>query len=198
MTRSGYEPDPQALDAGLEMPRRLTTSIAGAKIRGWVQAMGEYLNGLRDIIGALRDERRLATAVGKQLDQWGAVLGQDRLGFENDEYRRVLRVRLIVNRASGLPDEILKVVLGLFAPIDGGAVYRPGSIGSSDYSLEIVTDTAASPNLRAMAVQFILEATPAGVGVAVTYSAAGAGVFRFDSGPGFDQGLLASRLASEV
>lgn len=51
----------------------------------------------------------LDVASGYDLDVWGRVLGEQRLGLTDEEYRRFLAARALANRSAGDRDSVLDV-----------------------------------------------------------------------------------------
>jgi hypothetical protein len=50
--------------------------------------------------------RNIETGVGDQLDKIGEIVGRERLGLEDDEYRLAIRCQIRINRSSGKPTDI--------------------------------------------------------------------------------------------
>lgn len=67
-------------------------------------------------------KRTLADAEGAQLDQWGRVLGEQRLGREDPEYGAALVVRIARNSSEGKPDELIRIAQGMIG--SGKIEYR--------------------------------------------------------------------------
>jgi hypothetical protein len=65
---------------------------------------------LEDALWQLYSEVDIDTAVGVQLDGLGEIIGLDREGRSDDQYRIFLKARILSNRASGLIEEILSVL----------------------------------------------------------------------------------------
>lgn len=59
-----------------------------------------------EIAEDIQQARAIDTAVGDQLDQLGALVGQPRNGLTDERYRVWLKARIYVNRSSGVPSEI--------------------------------------------------------------------------------------------
>lgn len=60
--------------------------------------------------------RQLATAAGASLDVYGQLVGEQRLGREDDVYRIAILARRAINRSSGTHPELLRL-LRLLAPL---------------------------------------------------------------------------------
>lgn len=59
---------------------------------------------------ALLVERTIYAAVGAQLDQIGAVVGQPRQGLDDETYRRYILARIAANKSDGLVEDLLNIV----------------------------------------------------------------------------------------
>ncbi len=73
------------------------------------------VQGLEDVFFQILEDTVLGTAVGRQLDGLGTVVGISRGGRSDDDYRTRLRAQIAINKASGtLPEvaEILELVVG--------------------------------------------------------------------------------------
>lgn len=65
---------------------------------------------LEDEADKVETLRGLDDAAGVWLDRLGAVVGQPRNAFDDEDYRLHIRARLLVNRSSGTPEELLAIV----------------------------------------------------------------------------------------
>lgn len=74
-----------------------------------VRALAGQWQGLEDALQQLYTERGIDTAVGAQLDLVGAIVGQPRNGLDDDDYRRLVSARSVVNRSDGAIERIIKV-----------------------------------------------------------------------------------------
>lgn len=82
---------------------------AQAVISNWVDCM--VADGLLlDIEGAYNPD----TAIGKQLDILGKILGLDRNGFNDDDYRMLLNFKIITNNSGVSMKEIDDVLWDFF------------------------------------------------------------------------------------
>ena len=84
-------------------------------IRGLFQS---YLQGVQDVEDMwfqLMNERDLVSAIGAQLDILGSIVGEDRLGRDDEDYRDAIYNRIAINTSDGTPPkvtEILKLISG--------------------------------------------------------------------------------------
>ncbi len=91
---------------------------------------------LEDVFFQLCNERLdLDVAVGEQLDQYGAIVGQARLNFDDDFYRILIRARIGINISNGEPERIIETAKLLTSATNvhylniGGAELDIGSDG---------------------------------------------------------------------
>ena len=131
--------------------------------------------------------RSVATAFGAQLDVLGKIVGQPRLGFSDTKYRTYIKAKMLLNTASATTPDIYAVFRALLATtttlqledqFPAGFVLRLGGVPTA--ALDVL-------NL----IVFLRAARAAGVrGILEWFECTPSAVFRFDSGPGFDVGLL--------
>lgn len=88
---------------------RLLSGWDRPKIRAWMQALGEGAQQQEDDTFDLLTSTIIETATGDALDQWGELVGEQRLGLSDAEYRQFVLARMLVNRSAGNADS---------APID--------------------------------------------------------------------------------
>jgi hypothetical protein len=136
-------------------------------------------------------KRLIDNAVGDILDVFGRIARVDRLGRTDDEYRAVIQVVLVAHDSDGGVDQILWIFNQLTEAVVEYRIYPPAS-----YRLVYETDPSkfASAQQTEDRVKIQELATAAGVGYQlVEGTTEDAGSFRFDVGPGFDEGYFASR-----
>lgn len=79
------------------------------KIRALVSAHSEQIQVLEDVFQSLNNFRDIENAIGIQLDRLGDILGIDREGLNDDDYRTRLKVKVIQNISNGEPDRLINV-----------------------------------------------------------------------------------------
>jgi hypothetical protein len=75
-----------------------------------VDALAEHIQEVEDAYWQLFEERRLAVAVGAQLDVLGALVGQPRNAFGDVDYRGHISARILANSSNGTAEELLAIV----------------------------------------------------------------------------------------
>jgi hypothetical protein len=164
--------------------------MAENNIRKLLNALLGPVQGIEDALQQLLSERAVNTAVGDQLDILGAVVGQQRLGMDDDDYRRIVRARISANRSKGTVEDVLVVadlVLG-----DDDAYYHILYVNNASFVLRVegVQMTAAVGDLM---LRLLKDTVSAGVRIILEWGISPqAELFQFDSGPGFNQGHLAA------
>jgi hypothetical protein len=137
----------------------------------------------------VRDGYDPDTAVGVQLESDGKLVGQPRAGLADDVYRRYIKARILVNRSTGKREELLKIGRLILGDDVGTLVIR----GRDNATCYFEVRDRATTDAEALALQTMLTtAAGTGIRIIVEWSAVAlAQTFRFDAGPGFDQGHLA-------
>lgn len=88
----------------------LTYQFKGKEnISALVSGFAEQQQTVENANWQLFTERYLDVAEGKQLDDIGKIVGEPRLGRDDDEYRDAISVRIIINDSSGEPASVISV-----------------------------------------------------------------------------------------
>lgn len=148
-----------------------------ALMAAWVQQVQD----LEDALFEIRDETNIDNAVGVQLDVLGRIVGVDREGRTDADFRVAINARIGLNIGSGTIEEILEQIVALGATnIEFLDVYPAA------FDIEIndaVTNGSEIANV-------VNDAKPAAVRASVTWHES-TNPFLFGvSGQGFDQGEL--------
>ena len=168
--------------------------------RGLIRAFGRAVQDFEDTAYALIVERRLATARGDTLDQYGSIVGQVRQGESDALYRDLINARIITNIKGGQTKALLDVARLIFGPLAGPVRYIPAYPAA--YRLTVYITGPLSAARKAQVKRWIEEdVSPAGVGVE-HLTAAPRPAFTFDVDDdddaaivaGFDRGLWAVTL----
>jgi len=88
------------------------------KLRGMLEAIVGPLDAVLSDISALKTERWIDTAIGNQLDGCGQIVGEHRLGREDDDYRAAIKFRVFVNTSTATPVDIIAGLKYLTSPTD--------------------------------------------------------------------------------
>ncbi len=99
-----YVPDwPERAEARALVPWRKPRQ------RALLRAFGKGVQALEDESFNLIVSTDLDVAVGDALDQWGELVGEQRGGLGDNDYRQFVKVRMLVNRSNGTIDELLEI-----------------------------------------------------------------------------------------
>lgn len=168
--------------------------------QGFVRAIGRAVQDFEDTAYALIVERRLSTAQGATLDQYGSIVGQVRQGEADPLYRDLIKARIVTNMRGGQVGAVLDVARLIFGPLAGPVRYIPAYPAS--YRLTVYIAGPLSDARKAQVKRWIEEdVTPAGVDVE-HLTVAPRPAFTFDvtddddaaTVAGFDRGLWAVTL----
>jgi hypothetical protein len=155
-----------------------------------VQALAGPAQDIENALQQLLTQRAVSTAVGSQLDLLGRVVGQLRLGLDDTDYRRYLQARIATNNSTGTFEDMIKIAVLLANDQTGDEVFQLTNEGTATCVMWLLgVPTTAS--LAAIIALFLSQAVAAGVRIIVRWGqSAPSGWFKFDSGPGWDQGHL--------
>jgi hypothetical protein len=79
------------------------------RIASLLRAPLAQVQDLEDALWSLLAGRALSTAVGVQLDGLGQIVGEGRVGLGDDDYRALIRARIVANRSDGQGDTLLRL-----------------------------------------------------------------------------------------
>jgi len=134
----------------------------------------------------LDGDPQFSEAVGHQLDVVGKILNLTRGSMTDAEYRLALRAQIRVLKSSGTVEELIAV----FVCVEPDALITVTTRPPAYFSLHLSEPITATE--AALYRSFLRRARAGGVYGSLRWQqSATAGLFQFDSGPGFDQGKLA-------
>ncbi len=130
--------------------------------------------------------RSIEHGFGDMLDVIGRYVGQLRGGLSDTDYRRYLRARIATNRSTGKREDLIKVARLVLGTTDGTVWIRCQGRASAILEIyDLPVDDATRTALRL----FVGDAAGIGIRVAVATTSRPIGeVYRFDTGPGLDNG----------
>jgi hypothetical protein len=159
MTRdAGYIAD--TTQQGVE---RLTAKRRTPRVVQIVQAVTRPLQALEDLQLDLRGALLLDTATGGWLDRLGRIVGEPREGATDQDYRRFIRARLLINASEGGIAQVIRIAELL---TDTGVVQYSDAFPAG-YGLLLVTSAPPSATLQARIRDRVERATASGVGVSL-------------------------------
>lgn len=144
---------------------------------------------VEDALQQLKSERFVDTAIGEQLDIIGRIVGQDREGLSDDDYRRYIRARIAANNSDGTIEDLLTVAF--LVVYDEAAQLQIDNQGVATVVLR-VNSIALTTTVADILVKFLGLAATAGVRVILEYcDQAPATWFKWDTPSlGWDNGKL--------
>lgn len=154
------------------------------------QLLGAILAPAQDVENALQQMalyRFVDTAEGAQLDIIGRIVGQEREGLTDTDYRRYIRARIAANNSNGTIEDVLTVAF--LVVYDNTLDYIVDNQGVACLVLRIENGTLTD-NLANILIKFLGNTVSAGVRVILEYSTvAPAQWFVWDTpGSGWDNG----------
>ncbi len=93
----------QALDRLLEQYRNKPG------IEGIIEALGFQIQAMEDALQDVYDKTDVQTAFGATLDLVGTIVGQDRLGFDDDFYRSLILAKIGENVSQGDIERVIEI-----------------------------------------------------------------------------------------
>lgn len=150
------------------------------------RALGASTQCLEDQLFQLIVDRYLFSSKGAQLDQWGEVIGSQRQGLGDNDYRRVLNARILANRSGGTVNELIRIYGILTAP----SVVRYTPDYPAAYFLTAERGAPLSATMRRAIGRIMADANTGGVGYNLFESLPGSFVFDGPPGLGYDEGTF--------
>jgi len=72
-----------------------------------ITSIANQTQEIEDVFFTLYDGRWVDTAIGQTLDDFGTIVGQERLGYDDDFYRILLYVKIVQNYSEGETETII-------------------------------------------------------------------------------------------
>lgn len=148
-------------------------------IRKLITGLVTPVQVVEDALQALLTERAVNTAIGAQLDVLGRLVGQDRGGMVDDDYRRLIRARISVNRSKGTISDVL--VVAELVVDDVGAYLRVDNQGNAAIVLRI-EDVITDWEVAELTIKMLRDTVSGGVRIVLEFwLSLEADMFRFDT-----------------
>jgi len=161
-----------------------------ARIVKFTEIVATQYQMVEDWFYELATERTLDAAIGAQLDLLGKVVGgiaRWRWGLSDDDYRKLISVAIRINNSNADAEDTTEIIAELV-----GATVRYIQMQPATYRAEWLRATRNTDAWLSQVVAQMPRIVASGVAWELVEGVTGA--FRFDSGPGFDQGKLAKRV----
>lgn len=89
--------------------RMLSQWREAPRIQSLLEAAAACCQTLEGEIDDLITQRTLANATGDNLDQYGNLIGEQRLGLTDDEYRVIIAARILINNSESTADDVFAI-----------------------------------------------------------------------------------------
>jgi hypothetical protein len=166
----------------------------------WVQLLGRQFQDLEEATQSILLLMDIDNCPGRNLDLVGRIVGQPRLGNDDDTYRLYLKARIAANKSTGSPEDIYDVFTVMLGATRRYRLARGEVKQFSLYveykALEALGSEAITRSQALVARYFLGVAKDAGDrAIVVWQEAADAEMFAFDTGGlGYEQGRYAGAL----
>lgn len=170
---------------------RIPSQFQKPKFQKLIRAFTYHANELEQVMWAVLTQRSILNAVGAQLDVIGNIVGQDRNGLSDDDYRRFVLARVAADRSHGNIEELYRIAeLVLNDTTVTMALNEEGLT-----TIRLTLFGAVTDNNAQILFTFLRVAIAGGVRILLEWSnEILAQTFQLDAGPGLDIGYLASVL----
>ena len=128
------------------------------KFKGIIESMNAQADDLETAIFEIRDNFWLETSEGVQLDVIGIIVGEERLGKSDTDYRNAIKSRIIINNGSGESETIIFA----FTQFYSAGLVHVLNIGEGN--LQIRVDILITQEI----FNFFLDIIDAGIGLIIT------------------------------
>jgi hypothetical protein len=163
-----------------DMLDRLPAQFRKPRIQAFVRAFANQIQKHEQTFYDLWFRRMLDNAEDVDLDNIGAIVGEERQGWDDDEYRRYIRARIKTLRSDGRIETLIAILVLLFE-LDAADL---GNIRVREFypaAMRIETRFRVTANGEYIARGFLQKAKPAGVSLQyVAWPATFSNVFFLD------------------
>jgi hypothetical protein len=160
-------------------------------VKAIVRAFVDEVQVAEELVLSLITERYISSAIGAQLDQYGALVGEPRNGLSDAQYRLFIQARIATNMSEGE----IEVLISVLKTITGADSVKVMQAYPASLRAQYTVQGALSASLRTRIFNQLLSVTPAGVSLVVVEAEAAS--FGFDDDPdalGFDLGAWAEEI----
>lgn len=130
------------------------------KISQLLSILSQESQNIEEAFWQLFTERGVDTAEGVTLDAIGNLVGQKRGGLDDDNYRRLVRARISVNRSKGKQSDILKIARSIIDDPNAHLILETTGAAAATLTIEGIVLTNDVANF---VIDFISDAVVAGV-----------------------------------
>jgi hypothetical protein len=154
------------------------------RIRALMQGIGSGLQLFEDVNFDLLCSLVFESATGAMLEMWGGLVGEERAGLGDSDYRRFIAARILVNQCRCTPDELIQIC----KMATGGTVrlLQVDGLEMPFYSLQSQLPVLPSPPMRRRITRTLDAVRPAAVAAHILLGSTSTALF--GSGPGWGVG----------
>lgn len=178
------------------LARRIQKLKGKPSFTAFLTSLVQQAQPLEDAIYQLLVERQIDTAIEVQLNAIGSLVGQPRNGLPDDDYRRLVRARISVNRSNGRVSDVLTVAKLVIDDID--ALLKITQEFPASVCLE-VQDVITPSSTADLLIPFLRDTVAAGVRIILKTSAdVAAEMFTFAKATFLDGAVIATATSLTV
>jgi hypothetical protein len=166
-------------DHSEQMERNLPLQFHKTRILALVKSLALGVQCVEEDVFGVWLSTQLQNATGDALDHWGSLVGERRGGLEDDEYRVFIDAKLLVLVFKGSLDESIEIFRKITAP---QISVRADPLPRASFILWVLRETPMSEPRARRVSQFMQQAHPGGVEIALVESTPG--YFGFLQDPG--------------
>lgn len=129
------------------------------KLRGILTALCKQVKDLEDTTNSCLGKLNIDTATDLLLDKIGEIIGQSRLGFNDEMYKVLIYTRIAINISGGIPENIINIfrIITQSESVDFRELFPAG--------IQIMADHEIPTNIVSAVKNAVRNALPAGVGL---------------------------------
>lgn len=144
------------------------------RVKGMICAFTSRLDALEaDAVAMWEGMLNLESGEGVWLDLIGDIVREDRDGRSDEDYRRGLKVRVLINRSNGKVEELIEIVrLFLELEDEPSATVHVREVFPATLEVEVTSATTEEPS---EVHKRLVQAKAAGISLSSIYSDPGAG-----------------------
>lgn len=155
-TEVSYIPDHEDRAWG----RLLSQDQTKPRLVALLTAFGTTVQDAEDTLFDVLVSRVLDDSTGAVLDRWGAIVGERRDGLGDEDYRRFVKARILVNIGDSTVDELIVI----WQIITGPSLHvRYMPMHPAGYHMHVVRRAFMAETVRARVRRMMEQARPAGV-----------------------------------
>ena len=144
----------------------------------------EEVQSIEDALLEIQNETELPDAAGQQLDNIGEIVGEERFGRSDLQYRTALSARIQLNLSEGTREDIINLMLA----VSGGVPVQITEFFPAAFIAALLDPI--DPNVVDIdrIASFVRSGKPAGVNFVVTFGVVGSFQYDGPAGTGYDEG----------